>query len=417
MNGKILTLLIGLTLTLSLVLGLLYGCGVEEVPIATSPTATAQSPTLTPTASPKTTITPSPINIGSTIEWRCQSSKSAGDFLWMAERQFFDDVNRMSGGWLHIDVVPAGTIVSRDDILDAVGSGAVECASGVSDTLWIERDPLFTLGSIPAGMDLMTQILWENYSTDDDPISPGEKLFGELYAKYNIKAFNSSFSGPYVDYMSKTKILGPDDYSGLVLWVSSKSTWASSILTQPELGAGLAFLDPRLSNSGIYDFVVDAYEGSSTLAALYRQGYQDVTKYWGFPGMHNQSQTGHFLINMDAWNKLPPDLQKIVEVACKAQQLRTTSYNVVESAKVIQELQKKGITLVYQNAEVQTLWYKTMLKTVDTIYAEKSPEFKPEFQKAMDFKYMIEAYLDLQRPVYDATYPGKKETIPGLVWE
>ena len=76
MKKKILMTLIGLTLTLSMVLGILAGCGTPATPTATvAPTGTATSKP-TATAKPTTTAAPTPTKAAQVIEWRCQSTST-----------------------------------------------------------------------------------------------------------------------------------------------------------------------------------------------------------------------------------------------------------------------------------------------------------------------------------------------------
>jgi TRAP-type mannitol/chloroaromatic compound transport system substrate-binding protein len=161
--------------------------------------------------------------------------------------------------------------------------------------------------------------------------------------------------------------------------------------------------------------VIDAFESSNPYAN-YVNGYADITKYWGFPGMHNTSQTSHMLINLDCWKKLPPDLQKIVELAANMAETERTSFAMVESAKILPVLAKKGIEFIYEGPDIQLMWRNMMLKSANE-RAKKDPTFLTELNKALEFQYMMDAYIDLQNPVYDSTYPGKKENIPGFIWK
>jgi TRAP-type mannitol/chloroaromatic compound transport system substrate-binding protein len=47
-------------------------------------------------------------------------------------------------------------------------------------------------------------------------------------------------------------------------------------------------------------------------------GFQQVAKYYYYPGWHEPGSMLEFTINLDAWNSLPPHLQSIVTVAAKA---------------------------------------------------------------------------------------------------
>lgn len=393
---KLLIRLMGLVCVVVMLLGLLFGCA----PAAVAPTAPAGS-----------AAAPAPTKAGEVFEWRCQSSASAGDALYWAQQQMCDDMKVASGGRLVWKLFPAGAIVARLEIFDAVALGAIECAPGYSENDMGGKDMKFELTSIPGGMSAMVQWLWENYSTKDDPIPPAEKLFDGMYQKLGVKTFNCGVSSPEVEFMANKPITKPADYKGLTF---RGAGWELEVIAQPQFGAKPVFIATTDIYSAMQTGVIDAFE-SSNPNANFVNGFQDITKYWGFPGMHNFSQTSHMLINMACWNKLPPDLKLIVELAANMNESRQTSFAMVESAKRLPELAKKGIKFIYEDKDVQLLWRNMMLQSGKE-RGQKDPTFLTELNKALDFQYMMDAYIDLQTPVYDSTYPGKKENIPGFEW-
>ena len=415
MKNKVLMVLICFTLTLSMVLGILAGCTAPATPKPTTPGATTKAPTATtPGATTKapTTAAPAPTKAGEVFKWRCQSTSSAGDQLYWCQKELCDNIKAASGGRLVWELFPQGAIVARTEVFDAVAAGSIECTPSVSENDWGGKDQLFEINNIPAGMSQWVSLCWMNYHTADDPVSPADKLLAGLYAKFGIKAIGSGSKGPEVNYMANKLILKPSDYKGLTF---RGAGWELEVIAQPEFGAKPVFIPSADIYSAIQTGVIDAFE-SGTASGNWISGYQDVTKYWGFPGMNNLNQTNYCLINPDAWKKLPADLQKIVEMCLKNMMWTTTTYSTVESAKVIPKLVEKGIILVYQTPEVQEFWRKMMLKSLEERGA-KYPAFKTECLKALEFQYMMDAYLDLQNPVYSAAYPGKKESIKGIRWQ
>ncbi len=413
MKNKVLMVLIGLTLTLSMVLGILAGCGAPATPTATvAPTGTATAkPTATATAKPTTTAAPTPTKAGEVIKWRCQSSASAGDATYWIQKELCDNVTKASGGRLVWELFPNGAIVSRNEQFDAVSTGAVEVAPSVSENDWGGKDQLFEINNIPAGMSQWVAICWGNYTTADDKVSPADKLLAATYAKFNIKAIFAGSKGPEVNSMANKKISKPSDYKGLTF---RGAGWELEVIAEPEFGAKPVFIPSADLYSAIQTGVIDALE-SGTPSGNWISGYQDITKYWAFPGMNNLNQTNYCLINQDVWKKLPEDLKLIVEMACKNQLVTQAVFNAVESAKTIPKLAAKGIVLVYQDQAVQMLWRNMMLKSIET-RGKVYPAFKTEALKALEFQYMMDAYIDLQNPIYDITYPGKKENLKGFSW-
>ncbi len=408
MKSKVLMVLIGLTLTLSMVLGILAGCGPAPTPTGTvAPTGTAK-PTATATAKPTATA-PKPTATAGQIVWRAQSSSSAGDLTWWIQQRYCDNITKASGGRLKVDIFPNGAIVSRNEQFDAVSTGAIEMAPQVSENDWGGKDQLFEINNIPAGMSQWVSIVWGNYKTEDDEKSPADKLLAATYAKFGIKAIFVGSKGPEVGAMSNKRITQPADYKGLTF---RGAGWELEIIAEPEFGAKPVFIPSADLYSAIQTGVIDALE-SGNPAGNWRSGYQDITKYWTFPGMNNLNQTNYCLINQAAWDALPEDLKLIVELAAKETCIVSASYNLVESAKVMPLLVQKGIVLSYVSTDVQMLWRNMMLKSIEK-RGQTYPAFKTEALKALDFMYMLDAYIDLQTPIYDAAYPGRKENLKGF---
>lgn len=403
--NKLLIRLMGLACVVVMLLGLLFGCApaAPTQPGASQPAGSAAA----------TAAAPAPTKAGEVFYWRCQSTSSAGDALYWSQQKMCDEIAQASGGRLNWKLFPAGAIVARLECFDAVALGAVECTPGYSENDSGGRDMKFELTSIPGGMSAFCQWLWENYETKDDPVPPGEKLFQGLYEKYGgIKVFNTGVSSPEAEFLANKKIMKPADYKGLTF---RGAGWELEVISQPEFGAKPVFIASTDIYSSMQTGVIDAFESSNPYAN-YVSGYHDITKYWGFPGMHNLSQTSHMMINKDAWKSLPPDLQKIVELAANQMESRNLSFAYTESAKILPVLAKKGIEFIYEDKDIQLMWRNMMLKSAQE-RAKKDPAFLTELNKCLEFQYLIDAYTDLQTPVYDSTYPGKKENIPGFIWK
>lgn len=65
---------------------------------------------------------------GETFNWAMQTTWSSGTMNFWYAKQFAEDVKKMSGGRLNIDVKPDGAVVKAFDTLDAVHNGTVEMA-------------------------------------------------------------------------------------------------------------------------------------------------------------------------------------------------------------------------------------------------------------------------------------------------
>ena len=111
MKKKILTVLIGITLTLTMLFGLLPACG-GGGPTGQQPAASG-----------------APVAQGEVIHWRDQTNTNAGTATYWTEQELSKTIETASSGRMILDVQPQGAIVGVMEMFDAVATGAIEMAS------------------------------------------------------------------------------------------------------------------------------------------------------------------------------------------------------------------------------------------------------------------------------------------------
>jgi TRAP-type mannitol/chloroaromatic compound transport system substrate-binding protein len=99
--------MIGITLVLTMIFGLLPACGGGGE---------------TPTGGGGAT----PIAQGEKVQWRYQSNANAGTQTYWLEEEFVKNLVDATGGRLQVELSPQGAIVGSMEIFDAVASGAIE---------------------------------------------------------------------------------------------------------------------------------------------------------------------------------------------------------------------------------------------------------------------------------------------------
>ena len=67
-------------------------------------------------------------------------------------------------------------------------------------------------------------------------------------------------------------------------------------------------------------------------------GLHKAAKYYYYPGWQEPGPGLECIINQDAWNSLPPDLQAIVEISCQAITTDMTAEYVNGNARALQQL-------------------------------------------------------------------------------
>ncbi|HRX29236.1 MAG TPA: TRAP transporter substrate-binding protein DctP [Saprospiraceae bacterium] len=210
-------------------------------------------------------------------------------------------VEAMSGGRMKIKVYGGGELIPALQAFEAVNSGAVEIANGAS-YYWAGINPatqFFT--TVPFGMNAQQVNAWLYQGG-------GLDLWTELYAEYNLKPFPGGNTGVQMAGWFNKEIKSIEDFKGLKMRIPGLG---GKVLN--EVG-GTAVLS---AGSEIYTNlergVIDATEWIGPYHD-YKMGFQNIAKYYYAPGWHEPGSNLEFMFNKREFDKLPLDLQTILEV-------------------------------------------------------------------------------------------------------
>jgi TRAP-type mannitol/chloroaromatic compound transport system substrate-binding protein len=219
----------------------------------------------------------------------------------------------------------------------------------------------------------------------------------ELYNKFGLHRIQYGISEREVAVMSKTrKVIEAADYKGLTF---RGDGYGPLVLQEPEFAASGVMLASGDVYTALQTGVIDACEIGNAFGN-YALGIQEITKFWSFPGMQQLCQVSGMFISLDNWNLLPKDVQMILELCCTRNMIRSYSFNHVESAKIIPELQSKwGITILKLSPDCMTKW-KTVSWRLADAYSAKNAEFGKMWKAMRDFMKGLETYEELQTVYY-----------------
>ncbi|MEM9931251.1 MAG: ABC transporter substrate-binding protein, partial [Bacteroidota bacterium] len=78
----------------------------------------------------------------------------------------------------------------------------------------------------------------------------------------------------------------------------------------------------------------------------YIMGFQEIAKYYYYPGWHEPGTSFEFFINKDKYDELPSDLQRIFEMATHFINLYTISELEYKNAEYLRKLEEvPGLTI------------------------------------------------------------------------
>jgi len=130
---------------------------------------------------------------------------------------------------------------------------------------------------------------------------------------------------------------------------------------------------------------IDAVEWG-TLWENIAPGFHKVAKYLSYPGVHQPTAPFELVINKDAWNKMPPADQALVEVVARLVTLDSWLRIGAEDAKAIEFFKTQGVELIKLDDEVQFAARRIGLAWANKTAAEgKLKWFAPVHKSQTDF--------------------------------
>ena len=267
-------------------------------------------------------------------------------------------INAMSGGRLVVDVYGAGEIVPALEVFDAVKAGTAEMGHGAA-YYWQGKMPAAAFfAAMPFGLTADEMNGWLHHGD-------GIALWEELYAPHGIIPRPAGNTGPQMGGWFRKPIESLDDFKGLKMRL-------------PGIGGEvLRRLDVSVVNTpggelfqALDDGTIDAAEWVGPFNDL-AFGFHRAAKYYYAPGWQEPSATMEALINQEAFEALPEDLQQIVEGAIKMAAGEMLAEFTARNNRALKTLtQEHGVELRYFNDEIMTALYEKSNEVLSEITAE-----------------------------------------------
>jgi TRAP-type mannitol/chloroaromatic compound transport system substrate-binding protein len=273
---------------------------------------------------------------------KMQTSWPSSD-IWMDfARQYVERVERMSGGRLKIDLLPAGAVVKAFQVMDAVSDGVLDAAHSVS-VYWYGKNKaasLFGTGPVFGG-SATTMLGWFN-------AGGGRELYREL---------TQDMMG-----LNVVGLLGFPMFAQPFGWFKGEVTKANQLKGFKYRTVGLAAdLMQRMGMSvaqlpggeivpAMERGVIDAFEFNNPSSDR-RFGAQDVAKNYYLSSYHQASESFEFLFNKDFMEDLDDDLRAILEHSVEAASTSNTAMAMDNYSKDLVELQSKEGVKVHRTSK------------------------------------------------------------------
>ncbi len=314
--------------------------------------------------------------------------------LGLAAENLARYVDEMSDGRLTIRVYGANEIVPAMEVFDAVSQGVADAGHGAA-YYWKGKVPssvFFT--SVPFGMNAQEMNGWLHYGG-------GLELWREAYAPYNLVPFTGGSTGVQMAGWYNKPINSIEDLKTLKMRIPGLAgeVFAAAGGTAVRIAGGELYTSMQTG-------VIDALEWVGPYNDL-AFGFQEVARYYYYPGWHEPGAMLEFIVNKDSLQALPEDLQAVVKYASRAaNQDMLDEYTARNNAALQSLITEHGVELRRLPDDVlQALWRGTRqaldkLVAGDPMAAKVYASYREFYRGVRNYHHISEqAYINVRDEV------------------
>ena len=299
-------------------------------------------------------------------------------------------IEEMSGGRMEITVYAAGELVPAFEVFDAVSQGSAEMGHGAAYYWRGKSEAAQFFATIPFGLNAHEQNAWLYYGG-------GLELWREVYAPFNLVPFPAGNSGVQMGGWFNRPIDSMADLQGLKMRIPGIGGEVLRRAGGTPVNLPLSEIFTALQTGSI-----DATEWVSPYNDV-AIGLHQAARYYYYPGWQEPGPTLECMINRDAWDSLPEDLQAIVRVACQATTLDMISEFMARNATALTQL------LADENVELRKFpddvlrGLKELTDSVVEELAVDDPLFARVWNSVQDFMAVSAPWQAISEQAYLST--------------
>ena len=302
-----------------------------------------------------------------------------GDTMpWVSEQ-----LKKVSGGTINLQVFEPGKLVPALGIFDAVSTGKVE--AGYSFMGYeVGKVPVSAIfGALPFGMETPQFAAWMYFGG-------GDALLKEVYKPHNVYPIFCGSISPEAAGWFKKEIKTPEDLKGMKFRAA-----ALGGKIYQKLGASVTMLPGGELFQALEKGVLDGTEFS--LPTVDEQlGFQKIVKNYYLPGWHQPSTNQFLYVNAAAWGKLKPQTQAQIETTCTAGVIMSLAKAEALQGDILAKFEKEGVQL----RQFGKPMLDAFAKASKEVLAEESAK-DPMFKKVYD---SMSAFQNKNRKWHDFGY-------------
>ena len=313
------------------------------------------------------------------ITWVGQCQFGAGSIEYDSFKRACDLINLQSAGRLVVKPNSAGSIVAGTKQFDAVDSGTLDFALDTS-AYWRDKwlvAPLFDMEV--AGMSSAEQYLW---LLEGGGVELAREMVGDKYNVYITKA--ASLYPPEIFLSTNKPINSLNDIKGMKIRTAGDDGEVFS-----RMGASLTMIPGGELYEAISRGTIDAFQFMSP-AGDASIGLDEVVKYLYLSPVRQPCSVSLIIVNKSKWEKLPADLQEIVQTSFLSEAWHFYGRIAQADAEAIQGYKSRGVKISQPPKEVED----EMKKLAEEMYkkrAAEDPFYAKVYESRQNWKVIIDS--------------------------
>lgn len=322
------------------------------------------------------------------IKWRLSSSfPKSLDIIFGTAQALCRFVAEATDNKFQIVSHAAGELTASRQALEAVTSGAIECAH-TPLYLYAGKDATLGLGSgFPFGLNARQQLAWWYQWGGGDIVNAALKRF-------NIHGMPAGSTGAQMGAWFKKEINTLEDLKGVRFRIGP--------LAAPIL-ARVGIVPHHMAHADVFA----ALENGTIDAAEYLSPYDDerlglakVAKYNYYPCWWESGGMVHMLVNLERWNELPKAYRAVLARACDAANAWMLARYDWANTVALKRLTAAGAIVRPFPQPVMDAFYRAANEHFGELSA-KEPQFKRAFESANAFRKDNIAWWQMSEHAFD----------------
>lgn len=335
-----------------------------------------------------------------TTTLKMQSSWPASDIFQEMAQQYVERVEKMAGGRLKIDLLPAGAVVQAFQVQDGCHQGAIDAAHTVT-AYWYGKNKAASLfGTGPVfGPNSSQMLAWIHYGG-------GKELYRELIQdilKLDVVGFFAMPMPTQPLGWFKQQITSADDLQGL----KYRTVGLATDIMQG-MGVSVTQLPGGEIVPALERGVIDAFEFNNPTSDM-RFGAQDVSKDYMLGSYHQAAEFFEIIFNKPKFDSLPDELKAILEYGAEAANTANYGLAMHQYSEDLQKLIAGGVNVHRTPTSVMEAqlasWDKVLENLNQDAYFKKVTDSQKAWAERVAF-YDITNSADYKL-AYNHYFPGK----------